>query len=403
MKQILSISIFIALYTSASAQNLEEILESLHKSATYKAILHKSKSQIASNELLGTNEAISLGVSMTHADAKPSKEADGLQYSLGISQNILNPFLSDSRDKSIEEVTSAIKQETKYTLDKIELDVALAYHKACVTKEMKERSLHLYTEQSQRYTQFKKAYELGEISKKDLLFNKLDLSKLKQGTSVYEREYLAELSSLQVLVDSMDISDIECADIAEPKREISLNSVQEHGKIKEVSYQISALKEGYKVIDSSVSSLGYEFTYEQELDTRLYTFGINIPLDSLSEQKEKLKAQHLALASSYVSQKDLLESEIQNYSKIALERLVVLHDEFKVLESEILPLNQELIDLSKSALLEGEGDIMEYLDATRSYALNTIEMLEVKKLYYVELFELYKVADVKYGDKICKN
>jgi len=57
----------------------------------------------------------------------------------------------------------------------------------------------------------------------------------------------------------------------------------------------------------------------------------------------------------------------------------------------------ELKGLSKSALAEGEGTIMEYLDATRSYSENLLEMLQIKKDYYYELFELYKKADLDLG------
>ena len=259
------------------------------------------------------------------------------------------------------------------------------------------------SEQSQRYTQFKKAYELGEISRKDLLFNKLDLVKLQQNIALYEREYLADLTSLQVLVDSIDIDTIECNDLVQPSKEIILKPIEEHGELKVMEYKKNAAHALYKLHDSTISSIGYEFLYEKELDTKRYTFGISIPLDSLGAQKEKLKAEQFALSAAYTHKKDYMKSEIEHYSKLSILKLGVLHDEFKLLENEILPLNQELISLSKSALLEGEGDIMEYLDSTRSYALNIIEMLEVKKLYYNELFELYKIADIEYGEKICKN
>ncbi|MEA2091618.1 MAG: TolC family protein, partial [Campylobacterota bacterium] len=66
----------------------------------------------------------------------------------------------------------------------------------------------------------------------------------------------------------------------------------------------------------------------------------------------------------------------------------------------ILPLSLELKELSESALYEGEGTIMEYLDASRSYSENLLEMLEIKKNYYYELFELYKKADLDLGEKL---
>jgi len=57
-----------------------------------------------------------------------------------------------------------------------------------------------------------------------------------------------------------------------------------------------------------------------------------------------------------------------------------------------------LLELSASALREGEGSAMEYLDASRSYSEKVLEVLEIKKNYYNELFELYKVADLESGE-----
>ena len=148
MKRILILSIFITLHLNA--QNLEQILESLETSNKYKSIMQKSSSDIASNELFGTNEAVSLGASVSQADSIAAGDKDGVEYSLGLSQDILNPFSSSSRDRAVNEETNAINQETTHTLHILELDVVSAYHNACVSKEMQEKSLHLYKEQSQR-------------------------------------------------------------------------------------------------------------------------------------------------------------------------------------------------------------------------------------------------------------
>ena len=55
----------------------------------------------------------------------------------------------------------------------------------------------------------------------------------------------------------------------------------------------------------------------------------------------------------------------------------------------------ELKDLAKKSLHEGHSSVLEFLDATRSYSNTTIELQEIKKDYYNELFELYKKADMR--------
>ena len=397
MKILLILSIFITL--NVNATNLSQILNSLDSSKKSKSIVEKSKSDIAQNELSGAYAPPSFEASLSHADAMPTGEKDGLEYALGISQEISNPFDRDTKNLSIQEYNKAIKQETKHELHILELNIISGYYNTCISKEMQEKSALLFKEQSDRFSQIQRAYELGEISRKDLLFNKLDLRKLQQNVSQYKRVYVSELSQLQGLSDSLVITEIDCNDLVKPKREVQIRAIEEHGELKVIEYKKNASKALYNLHSSAISSLEYGLGYEKELDMRRYTVGISIPLGDLSSQKEMLKAEQYSLSSSYSFEKDAMQSEIQSYSKTAQSKLATLYDEFTLLENEILPLNEDLVRLSKSALLEGEGDIMEYLDASRSYSLNVIEMLEIKKTYYQELFELYKKADMEYGEE----
>ncbi|MCX6075578.1 MAG: TolC family protein [Campylobacterales bacterium] len=378
-----------------NAQNLAQILEALKVSNKAKAILEKTKSKITQNELYATNEAPTLGATLSHAKESVEK---GSEYSLGFSQKLSHPFAASQKERGVAQFSKAIEQETKHELHLLTLDVASKYHNSCVSKEIRDKAILLFGEQSKRVAQIQKAYELGEISKKDLLFNKLDLAKLHQNVNNYKRTYLSALAGLQERVDTLVINDIECSDLFTPIRHVELKPLSQHDELKSIEYKMHASKAFYEVQDSSFSSLGYEFLYEKELNTQRYTAGLSIPLDTLSSQKEKLRAQQLFMSSSYAFEKASLESEIQNSSNAFVSKLEALYDELILLKDEIVPLNEELANLSKKAFDEGEGNIMEYLDATRSYSLNLLGMLEVKKTYYNELFELYKKADLDFGE-----
>ncbi|MFA6136864.1 MAG: TolC family protein [Sulfurimonas sp.] len=393
MKYVIFLILFISI--NVNAQNLAQILESVKVSNKAKAILEKTKSQIAQNELYATNEAPALGTTLSHAKDNAEK---GSEYSVGLSQKLSHPFSVSQKERGVEQLSKAIEQETKHELHLLTLDVASKYHNSCVSKEMRDKATSLYEEQSKRVAQIQKAYELGEISKKDLLFNKLDLAKLHQSVNNYKRTYLSELAGLQERVDNLAINDIECSDLFIPIRHVELKPLLEHDELKSIEYKMNSSKAFYGVHGSVVSSLGYELLYEKELNTQRYTVGLSIPLDALSSQKEKLKAEQLFMSSSYAFEKASLESEIQNSSNAFVSKLEALFDELSLLKDEIVPLNEELASLSKKAFDEGEGNIMEYIDATRSYSLNLLGMLEVKKTYYNELFELYKKADLDFGE-----
>ncbi|MEN8302663.1 MAG: TolC family protein [Campylobacterota bacterium] len=393
MKHGLFLVFFISVY--ANAYNLHEIKESLKSNNKTKSVELKRDSEIAKSSLLNSYEAPALGASVSHAKAA---DDSGLEYSIGISQTITTPFSYSSKDRAVRQTSMAITQEAKHQLHVIELDVSSKYYAACTSREIHNKSTQLFLEQSLRYRQIERAYELGEISKKDLLFNKLDLSKLRQNINGYELVYLEDFSSLQESVDTLKIDDISCDDLLAPTANIELKEIDEHSELKTLEYKKSASKALYDTHDSAIQSIGYELLYEEELDTSRYTAGISIPLGAVSSEQEMLKAEMLSMSSSYQAEKESMKNEILNNSQKLKSKLELIYFELRILKDEILPLNEELLKLSKSALQEGEGTVMEYIDASRSYSENLLGMLELKKTYYYELFELYKIADMEYGE-----
>jgi outer membrane protein TolC len=394
MKFTLFLVLFFSI--SANAYNLKEIKESLKSNSKTKSIQLKRDSEIAESSLLNTYEAPLIGLSISHAKAP---DDSGVEYSIGVSQDIATPFSSSDKNRATTQSTMAITQEAKHTLHLIELDVTSKYYAACTSKEMMAKSELLFEEQDRRYKQLQNAYELGEISKKDLLFNKLDLAKLAQGISRYKLVYLEELSSLQESVDTLKINEIACDDLIAPAKSVILRDISEHGELKTLEYKREASKAFYNMHDSTFQSIGYELLYEKELDTTRYTAGISIPLGAVSSEQEMLKAKELAMSSSYEAEKESMRNEILRSSKKLSSKLELIFYELSILQDEILPLNRELLKISKSALQEGEGTVMEYVDSSRSYSENLLGMLELKKTYYYELFELYKIADIQYGEQ----
>jgi len=393
MKQFLLFSLLVSF--NLDAQNLNSILESLHESHIVKTLEYQRDSEIAKNSLVSDYEAPQLGLSVAHA--KDSVE-DGVEYSLGISQEIINPFSTSEKNKAQNNLDLAIKQETRHEIHLLELEIASKYYAACISQEMSEQTQTLFQEQSSRYLQLENAYNLGEISKKDLLFNKLDLAKLKQKATLYTRVKNENFFTLQSALDNVNLESIACDDLIAPQKEIHLKNLNRHNELKTIAYKQNASRALYQLNDSYLPSITYGLMYEQELDTKRYTASINIPLSGMSTKQQSLKTQQLMLNSSYVEQEQMLRSEIKNNSKKLLTEVESMYTELDLLTREVLPLSKELLTLSKSAFREGEGTIMEYIDSSRSYSENLLEMLEVKKSYYEKLFELYKTADKEYGE-----
>lgn len=388
----MKIKIFLPLFISASlfAQNLSEILESVQISKRVTSMKEQTKSEIAQTELLGAYDAPYLGLSISHADETDKK---GEEYGVGISQNLNHPFANKS--KAVDAKKEAIEIGASYALNMLSLDIAKIYHQACISKGMSESFLRLYDEQNEGFLRLQRAYELGEISKKELLFNKLDLAKTKQSASTFRRAYISELSSLNEAVDNLTIEELACDDLFKITKRVELKEVQEHALIKAITQEQSSTKAFYNVYNSTFSSIGYELLYEKELDTKRYTFGVSLPLDFLSSKAQLQRAELLHKDAALMAKKDALSIEIKNSLEASRENLKTLYEEFVLLEEEILPLSLELKDLAKESLKEGHSSVLEYLDATRSYSKTLLELQEINKNYYNELIELYKRADMR--------
>jgi len=391
----LKLLLILCISWGVQAQDLSEILDSLTQSKKVKALQSKAFSDIAQNELELSYNTPEFSVNIAHA--KDSTD-DGMEYGISFSQNISHPFADKTKERARDSISASIKQELKHEIHLLTLNTSSLYHNACISKEVKQKASELFIEQSKRFSQLQNAYDLGEISRNNLLFNKLDLVKLKQNISAYERGYLVELSKLQESIDNLVIQNLSCSDLVEIKRDIKLSSIEKHNKMKNITHIKDSSQAFYNLYDSIFQSIGYELSYDKELDTDIFSFGVSIPLDSFGSQKEKQKAKYLHKSNFLESQKEVLKKEINNKSKSLQLKIETLYDEYVLLTDEILPLSKELLELSASALREGEGSAMEYLDASRSYSEKVLEVLEIKKNYYNELFELYKVADLELGE-----
>ena len=393
----LNIFLVLSMTLSLQAYDLKEIIHSLDTSKKAKEIEQKSYANIASNALGTAYEAPEFGMSATEVKLN-DKSDNGLEYSLGISQSIAQPFASKSKKRATAAMTNSIKQEAKHEFHVFVLHTVSLYHDVCIAKELKEQANVLYEDQEKMFQQVQRSYDLGEVSKKSLLLNKLELMKLEQKISIYKRAYEIDLHSLQSGVDSLEIKEVSCDDMFEIKRDIELIPLEEHGEVKRIEFEKDASASYLNVYDAMLQGVAYEVSYERELDAKRYGFGLSIPLSSFTDSNEIAKKEYLHKNAALNFEKDTLMQGVKSTSASLQVKLQTLYDEYTLVENEILPLNTELLRLSKSAYLEGEGSAMEFLYASRSYSEYMIEILQIKKDYYNQLFELYKTADLELGE-----
>lgn len=376
------------------AQNLSEILEAFRHSERARSIDETLLGEKARNSAESAYSAPMIGIGLSHAR---SDIQEGAEHSFSLSQNILYPFSDASKARAQNDLDAAAQNEAAYALSSLEIDIGAQYHLACTAFEINEKAQMIYDEQAKRFDKLNRAYEVGEISKKELLMHKLDVVKFRQKTGLYKTKYLEELSFLQESA-GVQINTLSCDDLVTPAAFVGLKPLEEHTAIKALEYKKNSANALYSLEDSLFTSLNYELSYEKEIDLSRYRFAVSLPLGFMTSRKESLKAAQLHRYSAYAARKEYVEQNLKNSSDSALLKIKTLYEQLELMQGEILPLNKELFELSKLSLDEGEGDVMEYLDAVRSYRLSLIELSEIKRAYYRELFTLYKNNDMKFGD-----
>ncbi|MCD6258351.1 MAG: TolC family protein [Helicobacteraceae bacterium] len=394
MKTILLLCLFFSF--DLLAQSLWEILQSTPQNNKLKALQYRQDAQSAQTQAQLSYEAPTISLDVGSAQEKAGE--DGVEYALAFSQEIQTPFALEEKNSAQRAMIRSLALSTEYENNSFVLDLALSYHLACVDKESFELLHLLVTEQKKAFDRLRVAYELGEISRKDLLFHQVEYLKLQEQERYFQRLYERSLLALQSQVQNLEIDTLTCSDMILPSEENLKIEPQKHAKLQALAYERDAATSYFKLSDSFVQSLGYSLSYEKELDKKRYGVMVSIPLTSFTSKQEQLQAQYLHTQSALEEELNSLSYELDQNAKSLRARLHSNYESYTTYQEQVIPLSKELQELSLIALFEGEGSVLESLDATRSYLSNTLGMLEKKRTYYQELFALYKITDRRLGE-----
>lgn len=394
MKYILLLCLFLSF--DLLAQSLWEILQSTAQNNKVKALEYRQDAKIAQTQADLSYEAPS--ISLDVGSAKELSGDDGVEYSLAFSQEIQTPFASEEKKSAQRAMIRSLNLSREYEHNSFILDLSLSYHLACVDKESFELLHLLVMEQKKAFDRLRVAYELGEISRKDLLFHQVEYLTLQEQERAFNNLYQASLMALQAQVQNIQIETLTCSDMIVPSEQNLQIDSQKHAKLEALTYEKDAASSYYKLSDSTFQSLSYSLSYDKELDKKRYGVLVSIPLSLVTSKQEQRQAHYLHTQSALQEELSLLSYELEQSAKSLRSRIHSSYQSYQTYQEQVVPLSKELQELSLLALLEGEGSVIESLDASRSYLFNTLAMLEKKRKYYEELFALYKITDRRLGE-----
>jgi len=395
MKQTIFISLI--LLSQLSALSLSEVRSSIKTSAKFQAIESKNSAAIALNKAQMSNEAASLLLDLGYAKEELGQK--GLEYQVSLSQNLKNPFLQREKTKYNFYTKDYYTTKELYQQSLLEYEAIEKYHLACIEKERFEYFQTLLENENEIVQKLQDAFTLGEISKKTLMFHQLEFLKLAKSKKEYYGLYEQSLLSLQEYIESETIASLECNDLYEISSMQQKGQMQDHRKYRLLFTQKKLSELDLSFSQSILPSFTYSFGYEKELDKDRYGLSVSIPLQFWGTQQKEYEQSYLK---RFNTNEKELESFVKTYQTEESQYLQALQNRYQnyvLYSKELLPLAKELHELSTIALYEGEGSNLEALDALRSYKENILEFIEIKKIYYRDLFTYYKKMDLQPEEK----
>lgn len=276
---------------NASAITLNEIVQELkQKHPAAMSLKANEKAAVLQTEALSSREALVL--TSQGAYARPSLEKSGYEYGIGVEQNIANPNVKKNMLRSLSYLNEAQILELKKDFLLLLNEVSYLYHSNCLdikSADEYKRSLLAF---ETLYEKKKKAYMYKEISKKELLMLELELKRLKNEYRHYMDEInvsRAELNS-KTLLESLKGEELSCKDMELISKENIFEKVSESLKERSFDKKIQSLQNEYGRYDSVFDSFTLNASYENELDTDKFVFGVSLPLNFTTSLNERKKA-----------------------------------------------------------------------------------------------------------------
>lgn len=370
------------------AFTLQEVLQSVRTTSKFQSLEYKQAALVASNKAQMSSDPASLSFDFGYA--KEALGEDGLEYQLSLSQDLKYPLLERKKERYSAYTLEYYKAQNRLEQNLLLFEGAQTYHLACIDKERYEEFEKIVQNQKDIVAKLQKAFLLGEIAKRVLLFHQLQEHKLVKELEEYRHSYEQTLLVLEEQLENHTLETLACHDlytIAPLEKSTEFDEHQEY-KILHAQEKLTALDLDFA--QSVIPQLSYTLGYEKELDKDRYGIILSIPLQFWGSQTQQQQV-------SFLNQKRVLRNKVTSFAKsykIREEKyrqtLRNRYENYIRYEKEILPLSKELQELSLFALYEGEGSVLESLDALRTYQENLIEFLEIKKEYYTDLFMYYK-------------
>ncbi len=396
MRYIIFISLIFSL-SIAKEVNLEEIINEVKKSHPLVKIIEKERKLIeVENKLSISDEPLQMEV--LGAYAEDNDGSNGNEFYLNLSKEFLTPNTKQIIKKSGDIFAEAKTLQLQSRLLKVIYSIKNSYYETCFNKRIYTLKKENFQNLKEFAQKMRKAYELGEISKKDILSIEMELQRAKNDLLLAQNEIKNSLMRLKEILSStkIEFDDIYCAENSKLENIVfNIDSIlKESPNIKAKKLQIEALKNLLKKYESFIEKYSINVEYSDEFGTKKYTAGIGIPLYFTTSKRELEKRK---VMENITLKQTQLNSDISQTKATILKLktklgLVMKNYEItKKMEKEL----KELNEIVQRSYLNGESSILELLSIKRDLINTKIKQIEYKKEYANIFFEILSTAGIK--------
>ena len=395
MKIILSLLVGV-FSLSAATITLDEILQKLqNEHPLAKSIEALKNAHSSQNRAVGLNEPLEF--SAEGAYAKPDLDKSGYEYSVGVAQNIMHPNVKKAAMQSLKYQNESEILELEHDFFLLRQDVKLLYHVNCLNQKSSLQYRDSFLAFEEFYKKKKRAYEYGEISKKDLLSLQIELDRIKTEYKLYENEVKISRDNLEskTLLAFFREKELSCKDTMPIIKELHFDYKNETLKEQSLDKKILTYQSDFERYNVSFDSFTLGAAYQNELDTDRFVFSLSMPLNFTTSFNEDNRAAALHKKSALMYEKEGVKLQKSSHSEALKKELAQNFENINSYQAMVQKYENELMPLVKSAYDLGEASVIEYLLSQRELFGLKKELIEHYKKYYKTLFELYSVLQMK--------
>lgn len=395
MKIILSL--FIAVFSlNATTITLDEILQKLkNEHPLAKSIEALKEAHASQNRAAGLNEPLEFSAGGTYA--KPDADKAGYEYSVGLEQNIMHPDAKKGVMQSLKYQNESEVLELENDFFLLRQEVKFLYHVNCLTQKNSVQYRDSFLAFEKFYEKKKRAYEYGEISKKDLLLLQIELERIKTEYKLYESEVKISRENLEskTLLPFFRAKELSCKDTMPITKELYFDYKNETLQEQSLGKKILTHQSDFERYNVSFDSFTLGAAYENELDTDRFIFSLSMPLNFTNSFNEENRAAALHKKSSLMHEKEGVRLQKSSHTEALKKELAQNFENINAYQAMAKKYENELMPLVKSAYNLGEASVIEYLLSQRELLGLKKELVEHYKKYYETLFKLYSVLQTK--------